>query len=219
MNLSSRITLAAGTLTVAGILAGCTSTGMDDMPGMSHSSQAPTSTHNAQDVMFAQMMIVHHQGAIEMADLASSRAASGTVKSLAAKIKVAQQPEIDRMTSWLKAWGEPIPMPGTGSARPSTSHDMSGMDMSTPTPADGPDVNSMPGMTAVDMARLKAATDAEFDKKFLSLMIEHHQGAIEMAKQEQSGGKDSAAKKLADSIVSAQSSEITEMKSLLASLD
>ncbi|GAB3610777.1 hypothetical protein GCM10027414_29030 [Humibacter ginsengiterrae] len=165
--------------------------------------------------MFAQMMIVHHRGAIEMADLAPSRAASQEVKDLAVKIKAAQQPEITRMQGWLKGWAEPETMPGMGSSPNDSSHDMSGTGTSSP----GSDMSSMPGMTPSDMEDLKAATGTAFDKKFLSLMIEHHQGAVDMAKQEQSGGKDAAAKKLANSIVTSQTAEISEMRTMLAAID
>lgn len=218
MKFAPRAAVVGIVLTIGGLLAGCTSSGMGEMPGMSHSSSTPAASHNAQDAMFAQMMIVHHQGAIEMADLASTRAGSTQVKDLAVKIKAAQQPEIDEMKAWLKAWGEPLAMPEMGSGSSPSPSDMSGMDMSTPMPTDGSDMNSMPGMTPQDMAELKAATGPAFDKAFLTLMIQHHQGAIDMAKQEQSGGKDTEAKKLADSIVNSQSKEIAEMQADLASL-
>ncbi|QDZ15919.1 MULTISPECIES: DUF305 domain-containing protein [Humibacter] len=218
MKFAPRAALAGVVLAAGGLLAGCTSSGMGDMPGMSHSSSTPAGTHNAQDAMFAQMMIVHHQGAIEMAGLAPTRAASAQVKDLAVKIKDAQQPEIDEMKAWLKGWGEPLTMPEMGSGSSPSPSDMSGMDMSTPMPTDGAGMNSMPGMTPQDMAQLKAATGPAFDKAFLSLMIQHHQGAIDMAKQEQSGGKDTKAKKLADNIVNSQSQEVTEMQAMLTSL-
>ncbi|MFF9565652.1 DUF305 domain-containing protein [Leifsonia sp. NPDC014704] len=204
MKIATRLALAGVVIAAGGLLAGCTSSGMGDMSGMSHSSSTAAASHNTQDVTFAQMMIVHHEGAIQMADLAPTRATSTQVKDLAAKIKAAQQPEIDLMKSWLKSWGEPTTM--------------AGMEMSTPMPTDTSSMGSMPGMTAQDMAGLKAATGAAFDKQFLTLMIQHHQGAITMAEQEQSGGKDSAAKKLADNIVKAQTQEIADMKAMLAAL-
>lgn len=218
MKFAPRAAVVGIVLTIGGLLAGCTSSGMGDMPGMFHSSSTPAASHNAQDAMFAQMMIVHHQGAIEMADLASTRAGSTQVKDLAVKIKAAQQPEIDEMKAWLKAWGEPLAMPEMGSGSSPSPSDMSGMGMSTPMPTDGSDMSSMPGMTPQDMAELKAATGPAFDKAFLTLMIQHHQGAIDMAKQEQSGGNDTKAKELADSIVNSQSKEIAEMQADLASL-
>lgn len=216
MKFAPRVAVVGIVLTAGGLLAGCSSSGMGDMPGMSHSSSTPAVSHNAQDAMFAQMMIVHHQGAIDMADLAPSRAASAQLNDLAMKIKAAQTPEIDEMKAWLRAWGEPLTMPSMGSGSSPSASDMSGMDMSTPMATDS--AASMPGMTAQDMAELKAANGPAFDKTFLTLMIQHHQGAIDMAEQEQAGGKDAKAKKLADSIVSSQSTEVTAMKAMLASL-
>jgi uncharacterized protein (DUF305 family) len=70
--------------------------------------------HNQADVMFARMMIPHHEQAIEMAKLAPTRANSTDVKALAAQIQAAQQPEINEMKGWLSAWGEPTMPAGVG---------------------------------------------------------------------------------------------------------
>jgi uncharacterized protein (DUF305 family) len=220
MKIAPRLALAGIVLAAGGLLAGCTATAsnMGSMPGMSHSSSTPAASHNAQDVMFAQMMLVHHEGAIAMADLAPARAASTQVKDLASQIKAAQQPEIVEMTAWLKAWGAPTAMPGSGSTPTPSASSMAGMDMSTPMPTDSSGMGTMPGMTPQDMASLQAASGAAFDKLFLTLMIQHHQGAVTMAQQEQSGGMDGAAKKLADSIVTSQTKQISNMKGMLAAL-
>jgi uncharacterized protein (DUF305 family) len=208
-------------------LAACSSnTGSGSMGGMNHSAAtaAPgsnTGPHNAQDTVFTQTMIVHHTGAIEMADLAATRASSTKVKTLASQIKAAQQPEIKEMTSWLKAWGELVTMPGMTSPSPMpTASDMSGMDMSTPSPSPSASGmgSAMPGMTPEDMATLSSATGPTFDKEFLTLMIEHHQSAVSMAKDELSKGQNTAAKNLAQSIVTSQTKQITSMKTTLSSL-
>src|SRR5690625_2945483 len=114
--------------------------------------------------MFAQMMIVHHEGAIEMADLAVEQASSEEVRSLAERIYAAQGPEIEEMTSWLEAWGEDTaPMGGM------EGH--GGMDME--------------GMSQEEaMAELESLSGAEFDRRFLELMIAHHRGAVDMAQSE-----------------------------------
>jgi len=78
---------------------------------MSAAPSAADGRHNAADVAFAQRMIVHHQGAIEMADLAPSRAASQQVKDLAVRIKAAQGPEIEQMQGWLTTRLPPCPAP------------------------------------------------------------------------------------------------------------
>src|SRR4051812_29908265 len=81
-------------------------------PSMSMGSAPATAGHNSHDVMFAQMMIPHHQQAITMAEQAATKASSPEVKKLATQIENAQQPEIDKMTGWLKTWGAAMPSPG-----------------------------------------------------------------------------------------------------------
>jgi uncharacterized protein (DUF305 family) len=176
--------------------------------GMNHGGAAPAATASAAasagatfndaDVMFAQMMIVHHQEAVEMAAMADGRAASTEVKDLAGKIKAAQQPEIDTMTGWLTAWGK-APMPDkTG-----------GMDHGGAMPGD---------MSDADMAALHDAKGAAFDKQFLTLMVKHHEGAIEMAQEQVDKGSNPQAKALAAKIVTDQQAEIATMKQILAGL-
>ena len=176
---------------------------MSGMSGMDSSTSTPTesgsseaaSDFNDADVTFATDMIPHHRQAVEMATLAESRADSAEVKSLAKQIMEAQDPEIQTMSGWLSAWGEPVP------------EDMSGMDMST----------SMPGMMSSDeMDDLMSSAGAAFDKMFLTMMIEHHNGAIDMAKTEQAEGQYPDAVALAQQIESAQAKEIATMQDLLS---
>ncbi|GAA3392376.1 DUF305 domain-containing protein [Cryptosporangium minutisporangium] len=184
-----------------------------DMNGMDHGSSATSSApasataspsvsteHNAADVTFAKDMIVHHRQAVEMAEMAATRAADADVKALAAKIEQAQQPEIDTMSGWLTAWGETVPDAKAGM-------DHGGMGSSS-TPMPG-------GMTDAQMGQLHEASGAAFDKMFLAMMIEHHEGAITMAGTEQQSGENSQAKQLAGTIVTDQTAEITTMRSLL----
>ena len=149
---------------------------------------------NGADVAFATDMISHHRQAVEMADLAATRAESAEVKALAAQIKAAQAPEIQMMSGWLTTWKIPVP------------EEMGGMDMS----------GTMPGMMSTeDMDKLKNSSGAEFDQMFLTMMIAHHQGAIEMAKPEQADGNSSEAIALAKKIEAAQTAEIATMQGLL----
>jgi uncharacterized protein (DUF305 family) len=154
-------------------------------------SPAPTGPHNAQDVMFAQMMIPHHQQAITMAEQAATKASSPKVKQLAGRIEQAQGPEIQKMTSWLRAWGAPT----------STGGDMH--------MGDGM-------MSEQDMKRLDALSGRAFDKAFLQMMIKHHQGAVAMARTEQAQGSSPDAMALAKAIAASQSAEIATMRKLLA---
>jgi uncharacterized protein (DUF305 family) len=197
-----RTTLAAGTALLAALaLAACSSTS-GSMGGLDHgplsSSNTPAATadsFNDQDVMFSQMMIAHHQQAIDMADmLLVKTGADAQVADLAKKIKTAQGPEITTMNGWLKTWGK--------------GEISSGMRMSY---GDGM-------MSDADMNALKAAPDADAGKLFLQQMTQHHQGAIDMAKTEAAFGKNAGAVALAKKIVTDQTAEITEMKSLLTAL-
>jgi uncharacterized protein (DUF305 family) len=154
---------------------------------------------NDADVTFAQEMIPHHRQATEMADLAATRSQDAEVLDLAERISAAQGPEIETMTGWLESWGEEVP------------EDMSGMDHS------GMDHGSMPGMMSADqMAALEAASGPDFDRLFLEMMIEHHEGAIEMARTEQEDGSNADAVALAESIEEEQTAEVAEMRDLLA---
>jgi uncharacterized protein (DUF305 family) len=159
---------------------------------MGASSAPASSEHDSQDEMFAQMMIPHHQQAVAMAKQAATKASSPEVKKLAAQIEQAQDPEIQKMTGWLKTWGVAAPS--------------GGMDMGQ---GDGM-------MSEQDMKKLDTLSDKAFDKAFLQMMIKHHQGAITMAKAEQASGASADAKALANSIVTSQSAEITTMQQLLA---
>ncbi|MCI3926669.1 DUF305 domain-containing protein [Paenibacillus sp. TRM 82003] len=159
--------------------------------------------------MFAQMMVVHHRGAIEMAQMATTRASDQEVKTLAAAIEATQQPEIEEMTSWLQAWGEPVEAGSSvsGDTSGDTSGDMDGMD------------HSMAGMMSEEqMTQLHNATGADFDRMFLQLMIEHHTGAVRMAETEQQHGLNTEALELADSVVISQNAEIDQMKQVLAAM-
>ncbi|MGN6446447.1 DUF305 domain-containing protein [Amnibacterium sp.] len=209
--MKTRLTAAlalAGSTTV--LLAACStgnaSGGMDGMSGMDHSgasmsataspSSSASSAHNSQDVSFSQGMAMHHQQAIEMSDLLlKKQGVDPRVSSLATSIKSAQQPEIDEMNGWLSSWGEQT-----------VSGSMSGMDM-------GGTGNGM--MSAADMAALKDASGAKASSLFLGQMIQHHNGAIEMARTEVSGGKNPAAIGLAKKIITDQAAQITQMKQLL----
>lgn len=167
----------------------------------SSSAATESSAHNKADATFAQSMILHHKQAVEMADM-GDKASNAEVKALAAKIKSTQQPEIETMSSWLSAWGEPMPSEAAG------GHGMPGMSDS-----------EMPGMmTDKDMAALKNATGAAFDKMFLDMMIEHHQGAVQMADIQQQQGQNADAKALAATIRTDQSAEIKQMETLLGTL-
>lgn len=201
---AARTIALTGALTAAAlVVAGCSGpqalTGSDVTPAASAST---ASTANTADVHFTQMMIVHHQGAIDMAELARGRAASQEVKDLAARIEAAQQPEIDTMTGWLESWGEePLDDDDT---MPGMNH--SPMSMGGAGGMASPD----------DLTELEDATGTDFDRRFLELMIAHHEGAVRMATMETRAGQNPDTVALAEKMVTDQTAEIAEMKALLA---
>ncbi|MEC3979302.1 DUF305 domain-containing protein [Amycolatopsis sp. H20-H5] len=170
------------------LLAGCAGQSTGPAP----SASASAAGHNQADVTFAQQMIPHHQQAVEMAKLVPAGTANQPIRDLASRIQQAQDPEIATMTGWLTAWGAPAPMAGM-------------------------DHGSMAGMmSATEMADLAKAKGAEFDRRWLTMMTAHHQGAIDMAKAELGQGGSGEAKQLAQQIIDAQQREITTMNGLLS---
>lgn len=179
-----------------GLLAACGGNGSSSV------SNDGTTRHNDSDVSFATEMIPHHAQAIEMAKLAVTKATSKDVVDLANQIQDAQQPEIDTMTAWLESWSESAPDAGMPA--------MPGMDHGSM------DHGSRSGMmTGQEMQQLASAEGRDFDRLWLQLMIEHHQGAVQMAKTEQRDGENADAKALAQDIIAGQEAEITTMKRLL----
>lgn len=168
------------------------STGMDGH-GMTNGVQSTSVAEGRDgDVMFAQMMIPHHEQAVEMAEIALGKAdASSQVRELATAIKQAQDPEIQTMSGWLKQWG---------AAAPSGSMDHGSMGSGM--------------MSDADMEALEQADGKAFDEKWTSMMIAHHEGAIDMARQVLASTEDPDVKALADAIIKAQTEEITTMKAM-----
>ena len=143
------------------------------------------------DKMFIANMIAHHQGAVDMANLALTSAKHQELKDMANTIITAQTKEISDMQSWQTAWGYPA-------SSGSMMEDHSAMGM----------MNDMAGMTD----KLKGLSGDAFDKAFLSSMIEHHQSAINMAYPGQENAQHQEVKTLTVAIVDAQSKEIAQMK-------
>ncbi|MBA2947963.1 DUF305 domain-containing protein [Streptomyces himalayensis] len=200
-SLARRSAAVAAAAAVALALAACGGSGDGSAGHNGHTATSPSASapaspgrHNAADVAFAKGMIPHHRQAVEMADLAPSRAQSAEVKKLAEDIKKAQDPEIKTMSGWLTSWGEEVP------AESAMDHSMHG--------ADGM-------MTAEEMEQLKDSSGQAFDTAFMEMMIKHHEGAVQMAKTEQADGAYEPAKKMAGAIITSQTAEITQMNKLL----
>jgi len=152
--------------------------------------------HNDADIAFTQSMISHHQEAIDMSDAVIARGITPQVRSLAQRIKAAQDPEMRVMTAWLDDWGVPAAEPATSDGE----HSMSGM------------------MTTTQQDEFDAASGLTLDRLFLELMIAHHTGAVSMADEQIPAGLSSEAIALAKDIKAAQELESKEMQILLANL-
>jgi uncharacterized protein (DUF305 family) len=179
------------------VLGGCAN-GMFGSPSPSGELPAPITESaapqfaqpfDANDVMFAQMMIPHHSQAVEMSELAQANTSNPEILALAGAIGGTQQAEINTMQSWLTAAG----------ASDSHMHDM-----------------EMPGLAdQMTMEDLAASTDAMFDALFLIAMLQHHEGAIVMANTVLASSSNDDVIALARNVIETQTAEIAEMYALL----
>ena len=194
--MSRRNQITAVLMTGALLFTACGGHDMSDMSTGSTDTNVTDSERgfNDADIMFAQMMIPHHEQAIELADIAldPTLMASEQVKALASQIKNAQDPEIDLMTQWLDEWEQPL------------------MDMSVDHSM------TMEGMLSVDeLGAIGQMNGEEFDQAWIGAMIAHHKGAIEMADTVKAEGESALVQELADAIIQAQKSEIDTLELLI----
>lgn len=198
-----------GTLTL-GLALTLTACG-DDEPSTDTATQVSETDHNEADVAFATDMIQHHAQALSMVDLTVGRTLDPEVQQLADDVREAQGPEIETMSDWLQEWDEEIP--ATMRDHSNAGHDLTGMGDSM----DGLE-SDMPGMmSGDDFDELEKAADSQFRTLWLEMMIEHHEGAVEMAQDEQDNGRYKPAVDLAGDVVATQTAEIDAMLMLLDS--
>ncbi|GAA4390910.1 DUF305 domain-containing protein [Tsukamurella soli] len=166
--------------------------GGSGVPAPAGASSAPSSPdrHDSADIAFASMMYPHHAQAIEMAKMVAGKGARPEVGALAASIEKSQQPQMDAFTRLLRAWGAPAPSA-------TMSHPMDGI------------------MTDAQMQNLQKLRGAAFDHEWLTMMIEHHQGAIAMSDTELAQGVNPEALRIAGDIKTGQQREIDQMRALL----
>jgi uncharacterized protein (DUF305 family) len=164
--------------------------------------------HNAADVEFATGMIPHHAQALHMVEMAEDRGRSPEFRRLLDDIEEAQGPEIEQMAGWLEDWDEEVP-PTEMPMGPGGGH---GMDHDT-----GPETGMHPGMMGPrEFDRLDQMPRGEaFERMWIRMMIEHHEGAIEMSETEVADGEYPDAIRLAEDIIEAQRAEIELMEELL----
>ena len=171
------------------------------------STRATLPPRSPKDVGFMQGMIMHHAQAVEMTAMIESRTENKDLRLLGARISHSQSDEINFMTRWLEARGEPASME-------MADMDMPGMNMSG-----HQHKMLMPGMlTARQMDALKKSTGAEFDKLFLTGMIQHHNGALVMVKDlfdTAGAGQDAELFNFTTDVDSGQRAEIRIMQTML----
>ncbi|MFD2028783.1 DUF305 domain-containing protein [Promicromonospora aerolata] len=188
------VVVLAGALTLAGC-SGSEEPAEQAPSAVAGAESSTDSAHNDADVMFAQMMIPHHEQAITMADMVLAKdGTSPEVAELATEVKAAQAPEIEQLGEWLDAWGADRAAEHAGHAG------MSGM------------------MSEDDLRLLEEAGAPESDRLFLEQMIAHHRGAVEMAQTEVESGTAPDAVELAQTVVETQTTEIEAMEDLLTSM-
>lgn len=210
--------IAAGTL-LATAIAACAGTARSPSePAVAPEPQTQTATAAAPakaavgrrppteaDVRFMAGMIHHHGQALLIAGWAPTHGASQALRVLCERIIVAQQDEIHLMQRWLRDWGEPVPEADSSHAMmPGMHHPL------------------MPGMlTAERLAQLNAARGPEFDRLFLTFMIQHHEGALTMVQHllaVPGAARDDNVFKLVSDMNADQATEIDRMHTMLAAL-
>lgn len=164
----------------------------------------PVVTYNDADVEFVAMMIPHHFQATVMGDLAPDRAADESVAALAERIGVEQDVEIGMMQNW-QTWN------GLSVTDAAASYEMMlGMPMM---------VEQMGMASPEEMDALAASSGGEFDRLYLELMIDHHNGALTMLTEVLTNGSDTTLEFWATDMLTAQSVQIDQMEAMLAELD
>ncbi|RKR92509.1 uncharacterized protein (DUF305 family) [Micromonospora pisi] len=174
---------------------------MPGRPGESASVASPGTQvapnqprYNTMDAEYIRMMIPHHSQALQMTELVPDRASDPRLKVLAGRIKDTQGPEILRMRGWLESHGLD---PDEDKRR-------------------GHDHGTMAGMQSPEaIARLTAARGVEFDRLFIEMMTNHHQGAIDMSIALLKVGVDIIVEEIATAVASEQNIEIQRMRGLL----
>ena len=184
-----RVIAGLAVVIMAMALAGCSKDGSMGMDHEGHSSEA-SGDLSGDDVMFLQMMIPHHQQAIDMSDLALTKSADPELLALAKDIRDEQAAEIVKMKAWLDKAGADLD-PGH-----SMGHDMGGM------------------LSDSELAALEAATGKSFDLLWLKGMTGHHVGAIDMATMIEDADNDEI-KSFGQAIVTSQSAQNKQMAAMI----
>ncbi|GAB7038324.1 MULTISPECIES: DUF305 domain-containing protein [Catenuloplanes] len=168
----------------------------DPTPAGGATAAANTGGRNDHDVMFLQMMVNHHEQGVQMAEIATEKATSDELKTLASAVVATQKDEIATMKSWLTAWGE--------ADRADTDVNLHA------------DHGGLPATTPEEIESLRDTPTADFDGTFLALFTGHQHNAVEMAKTETTEGENPDAKALAKSIDDSRTAQIQLMLKISA---
>jgi uncharacterized protein (DUF305 family) len=162
---------------------------------MDHSEMksSPNAANAPYDLQFLDTMMVHHQGAVEMAKMVDSKTTRPELKTLAKNIIASQEKEIGEMKLWREKW--------FAGKESTVNMEMAGM------------ADSMKGM---DMKKLESLSGNAFDIEFIRQMTPHHEGAVVMAKEALQKSNKSEIKTLANAIIKDQEAEIKQMNDWLA---
>jgi len=212
-------------LVVAGVIAGALVLSVGLAGGWMLAARSADPSTTSVEAGFARDMQVHHDQAVEMALIVRDRTDDPEIRSLAYDIATSQAQQSGQMYAWLNDWGVPQARPGEpmewmstptldGSAGQGHEH---GTASATASPDDAVSAAAMPGMASdADLERLRNASGTDAEVLFLTLMLAHHRGGVEMADAVLDRSTHPLVTTLARAIVFAQSGEIDYMESLLA---
>ena len=175
-----------------GMLTACGGSSDRHGPPSSTDQSSEQADHNADDIAFARNMIPHHQQAVQMAQMVPTNTTNPRVIGLANQIITTEAPGIQAFRTFLMQW-----------------QDVQGHD------AGGQGIPMVGMVDQTTMDKLQSLTGAEFDRLWLTSMIDHHRGAIAMAQDEVAHGRNADVIYLARSIIATQQPEIDQMKQML----
>lgn len=174
-------------------------------------------TYTPADAAFMQHMIVHHAQAVEMVDLLETRGADTRVRLLGRRIAMTQEAEMEIMRGWLAERDEPLEMQGMDHSAHAGMDHSAHAGHSMPSPDDTPVMAGM--LSPRQMRTLAEAQGPAFDHLFLTGMIQHHQGALDMVAElmgTPNPAQDTLLSDFTTAVVADQQTEILRMQSLLS---
>lgn len=158
------------------------------------STQPVVGDYNLADVMYLQMAIANHTQGVELAKLALDRPVRPEVRELAGAIEATQRTELDAMRAWLTGWEQP--------------------EQVDPDPDAHAHHGGMPLTDPASITALASAPDAEFERRFLTLLTGHQHNAVDMARRELADGVSPPVKQFADKVVRSRTAQISRLLTL-----